>query len=216
MFCIRKCFMLFGRGRAVAVTPERTSLPPHRLPPACLLLHLAGCLLLGPLPLARSHHLGNSRQLVGRKESAAVLKVCRPNWHMCEADYSCLEIGSDTVWILWLISFSGREAVKQRVSCCLGWVRDLCSPGSQTGFCRHRCFLACLSVWRRRRQIVCMDELWWWKEKPVGGKSLTESGANFSSRASITCSSTRLQLATAKHSLLLICRRVISDDYLNS
>lgn len=93
---------------------------PHNFPPLCLLLHPAGCFLLGPLALAHSRHLGNSRQLVGRTESAGVLEVCGPNWRVCDADYSCSETGPETAWILWPISFSGSEAVRQRVSCCLG------------------------------------------------------------------------------------------------
>lgn len=99
-----------------------------------LLLRPAGGLLLGPLPLAHSHHLGSSRQLVGRKESARVLEVCGPNWRVCEADYSCRESGPGTAWIPWLISFSGREAVKQRVSCCSGKSEELGFSGDSDWF----------------------------------------------------------------------------------
>lgn len=74
-------------------------------------------LLPGPLALCHRHR--GSVQFMARKESAGVLQVCGPNWHMCEADYSCFGIGSKTAWILWLISFSGKEAV-MRVSCCPG------------------------------------------------------------------------------------------------
>lgn len=60
---------------------------------------------------------------------------------VCEADNSCLEIGPETTWILWLISFSGKEAVKQRVSCCLGWVRS-------SLFLWGTCAGLCMSGWR--------------------------------------------------------------------
>lgn len=86
----------------------------------------------GSLPRYRG-----SVQFMSRKESAGVLQVCGPNWHVCEADYSCFGIGSETAWILWLISFSGKEAVT-RVSCCPGWVRSWCSAGSQAGLHRHQ------------------------------------------------------------------------------
>lgn len=86
-----------------------------------------------PGPLALCHVIV---QFMSRKESAGVLQVCGPNWHVCEADYSCFGIGSETAWILWLISFSGKEAVT-RVSCCPGWVRSWCSAGSQAGLHRH-------------------------------------------------------------------------------
>lgn len=52
------------------------------------------------------------------------LRSADPTGMYARQDYSCLGIGPETTWILWLISFPGKEAVKQRVSCCLGWVRS--------------------------------------------------------------------------------------------
>lgn len=109
------------------VTPIWASVTPDRFPPPCSL----------PGPLALCHHLHGSVQSMARKKSAGVLQVCGPNWHVCEADYSCFGIGSETAWILWLISFSGKEAVT-RVSCCPGWVKSWCSAGSRAGFAQAR------------------------------------------------------------------------------
>lgn len=132
---------------------NRGHLLPHNFPPPCVLLHLAGRLLLGPRPLAYTCHHGNSGQLVGREPSAGVLRA----WHCMCVGQIILVLKLALRQSGWPISFSGKEAVKQRVSCCLGWVRGSCSPGTRTGLYRHGCFG--LSGWlaeERREEIVMM------------------------------------------------------------
>lgn len=149
---------------------------PHNFPPPCVLLHLAGRLLLGPRPLACTCHHGNSGQLVGREPSAGVHRV----WHGMCVGQIILVLKLALSQSGWPISFSGKEAVKQRVSCCLGWVRGSCSPGTQTGLYRRGCFG--LSGWlaeekREHGEIVMMkrDSGWgismenkfYWEQCPL-------------------------------------------------
>lgn len=146
------------------VTSMWASVTPDRFPPPCLLLHAGDRLLPGPL--APCHRLCGRVPSVGRTESAGVLQVCGPNWHVCEADYSCFGIGSETAWILWLISFSGMEAVT-RISCCPAWVRSWRSAGSLgTGTNT----LAHLAGWQHRTKDV--QKLWWREETLVWRVSL--------------------------------------------
>lgn len=96
-------------------------------PPPRLLLRPAGWFRLSPLPFDSHHRLGNGGQLVGRKTSPTMLEVRRPNWRVCERDYSCRETSPETTWIPWMIRLrqAGRDTVEQRVSCWFGWVRGL-------------------------------------------------------------------------------------------
>lgn len=92
---------------------------PHNFPAPCVLLHLAGQLLLGPRPLAYTRHHGNSEQLVGREPSAGVFRV----WHGMCVGQIILVLKLALRHSGWLISFSGKEAVKQRVSF-LPWLSE--------------------------------------------------------------------------------------------
>lgn len=104
-------------------------LTPPRSPPPLprLLLRPAGWFRLSPLPFDSHHRLGNGGQLVGRKTSPTMLEVRRPNWRVCERDYSCRETSPETTWIPWMIRLrqAGRDTVEQRVSCWFGWVKGL-------------------------------------------------------------------------------------------
>lgn len=127
-----------------------------RFPPPCLLLRAGDRPLPGPL--APSHRLCGR---VPQEGACWSPQVCGPNWHVCEADYSCFGIGSETAGILWLISFSGREAVA-KISCCPGWVRSWCSAGSLgTGTDTP----AHLAVWQHRTKDV--QKLRWREETLV-------------------------------------------------
>lgn len=164
------------------------------------------------LPSAGSTSFGNSRQLVGRTVSAGVLEVCRPYWPACEADYSCLEIGSETAWIVRLISFSGMEAVKLRVSFCLGWWRSLCSWGTWNGLYRHASSGLSGSLTGENRRC---GEVLMVKRESGWGIGLREEtvllrlAPSFS--ALITNASTHSHQTTAKYNLTLICWCVINN-----
>lgn len=152
---------------------------PHNFPSPCVLLHLAGQLLLGPRPLAYTCHHGNSGQLVGREPSAGVLRV----WHGMCVGQIILVLKLALRQSGWPISFSGKEAVKQRVSCCLGWVRGSCSSGTRTGLYRHGCFG--LSGWlaeERSGEVWrnCDDEKRQWLRNQHGEEVLLRAVPTFS------------------------------------
>lgn len=175
------------------VTSMWESVTTDRFPPPCLLLHAGDCLLPGPL--APCHRLCGSVPVVGRKKSAGVLQVCGPNWHVCEADYSCFGIGSETAWILWLISFSGKEAVT-RISRCLGWVKTwICCSAGSLGTGTNT--LAHLAVWQHRTKDVQKLR---WREETLLWWVRSEKSLNWN-LALITHGSTRSHL-TAYHTLL--------------
>lgn len=190
--------------------------PPHNFSLPCLLLHLAGRLLLGPLSLDHSHHLGNIRQLVGRKQSAWSPQGLR-------TQLACVW---GRLFLSWNWPWDSLDPVADSLA------RRLSSGGSPVALaeweapvlqglglvCTGMDALACLADWQKRRDSV--EKLWWWEETVVEEsawrKSFTESGALFFSNALITHSSTCSHLTTAKSNSSLICWSVMNADYLNS
>lgn len=116
----------------------------------------------------------------------------------------------------WLVSLAGRLSSRGS-PVALARARSSGSPGTRTGLYRHGCFgpSSCLTEEKRKcGDIVMMKRDAGWGSSME--ESFTESGETFFSATpwSLRVTDKHSHLRTAKHNLSLLCRPVMTDEYL--